>query len=56
MRRKLSNYFYKFMADFHKDMRDFFNKDNVFICNPIKSSFHHMRMQKWENKIKTKNK
>lgn len=48
----LKNYFYKFMAGYHQEMRDLFNRDIDFIYNPIKSSFHDMRMQKWMNKVR----
>lgn len=48
----IRNYFYKFMAGYHQELRDLYNKDIDFIYNPIKSSYHDMRMQKWENKVR----
>lgn len=50
--RQLNNFFYKFMVGYHKKMRNLFNKDIDFIYDPIKSSYHDMRMQKWEYKVR----
>ena len=48
--RFLQNYSYKFMAGFHQEVRDFFNRDIFY--NPIKVTYHEMRMQKWANKVR----
>lgn len=39
---KIYNFFCMFVAGYHQEMRDFYNKNLCY--NPIKVTFHEMRM------------
>lgn len=47
----IKNFGYRFIASFYMELRDF--QEN-HMNNPIKSLHYHLRMQKWQNKIKLK--
>lgn len=49
VRKKVKNFYYMFMGGLHEELRNFYNGNIIY--DPIKVTYHEMRMQKWENKI-----